>query len=127
MTDRAPPRVRGTLPNVEEGARQRRKDMTPSEKRLWAQLRARRLGGYKFRRQHALGRFIVDFCCTKAKLVIEVDGPIHSDRKEYDAERTHVLQTYGYCVLRFSNQQVDDDSDSVLESILATLKEGELR
>jgi very-short-patch-repair endonuclease len=97
--------------------------MTPSEKRLWAQLRARRLGGYKFRRQHALGRFIVDFCCTKAKLVVEVDGPIHSDRKEYDAERTQVLQAFGYRVLRYSNKQVDDELDIVLESILAALKE----
>jgi len=123
MTHNAPHRVRGTLPSVEEGARQLRKDMTPSEKRLWAQLRARRLGGYKFRRQHALGRFIVDFCCTKAKLVIEVDGPIHSERKEYDMERTQVLQAYGYRVLRYSNQQVDDDLDTVLESILDALKQ----
>ncbi len=123
MTYRAPHRVRGTLPSVEERARQLRKDMTPSEKRLWASLRARRLEGYKFRKQHALGRFIVDFCCTRAKLVIEVDGPIHSDRKEYDLERTQVLRTYGYRVLRYANQQIDDDLDTVLESILAALKE----
>ena len=123
MTYRAPHRVRETLQIVDEGARQLRKNMTPSEKRLWAHLRARQLGGYKFRRQHAIGRFIVDFCCTKATLVIEVDGPIHSDRKEYDAERSQVLQTFGYRVLRYSNQQVDDELDFVLESILVALKE----
>lgn len=80
--------------------------MTPAERTLWGFLRKHRQAGFYFRRQHPLARFIVDFCCTKAKLCIEVDGGVHDSQQERDAERTAWLESMGYRVLRFSNDEV---------------------
>ncbi|MBT3389953.1 MAG: endonuclease domain-containing protein [Chloroflexi bacterium] len=83
-----------------------RQATTPAERKLWAQLRGRKLRNVKFRRQHAIGNYIVDFCAVQEKLVIELDGSQHLDQVEYDQERTATLEQQGYRVLRFWNAQV---------------------
>lgn len=100
--------------------------MTPAEKELWKHLCNRQLDGWQFRRQHAVGHYVVDFFCAKAKLVIEVDGDIHSDegRAEYDAKRTEWLNDQKrYCVIRFWNNDALYNIDSVLAKILEALNE----
>ena len=72
-------------------ARELRRELTPAEQKLWQCLRGGQIDGAQFRRQHAVGTYIVDFFCAKSKLVIEVDGDMHSDQIEYDAERTQWL------------------------------------
>lgn len=90
-----------------------RRQPTPAEALLWQELRAGKLEGLKFRRQHALGRFIVDFYCVRAALVVEVDGPVHEDQVEADAERDAHLESLGLIVIRFSNHEVMTMMDSV--------------
>ena len=105
-------------------ARDLRKAMTPAETALWQRLRSKRLDGWHFRKQHAVGPFIVDFFCAKAKLVIEVDGSIHKQQVEYDAERTAWLEyERGYRVIRFTNEAVFTDIEEVLVRIRETLRE----
>ena len=111
------PRIRGTTPEIEEAARRLRKNMTPAEERLWSALRNKQLNGLRFRRQHPMGDFILDFYCPSCKLVVEVDGEIHGDRTDYDDARTDKLAEYGYTVLRFSNEQVMNDLARVLAEI----------
>jgi very-short-patch-repair endonuclease len=93
-----------------------RKNMTDAERKLWAYLERKQLG-VRFRRQHAIGNFIVDFCCVKKKLIVELDGSQHLDQHEYDEDRTTYLKSRGYRVLRFWNNDVMNDIESV---ILAT-------
>lgn len=112
------PRIRGTVPQVETAAKQLRKNLTPAEKELWQALRRGNLAGLKFRRQHSVGNFILDFYCPACKLVIELDGGIHLDRVEYDAARTTELESHGYTVLRFQNEEVIHELETVLEKIL---------
>ncbi|HMA37322.1 MAG TPA: endonuclease domain-containing protein [Chloroflexia bacterium] len=102
---------------VRERARELRRPQTPAENRLWAHLRDRQLAGYKFRRQHPLGRFIADFYCAACRLILELDGESHQHQGEYDAERTVWLQAAGYYVLRFPNDAVYHHLGTVLESI----------
>lgn len=90
---------------------------------LWNRLRARRLAGLKFRCQHPVGNFILDFYCPMCRLVVEVDGGIHKRTRERDAERTAILESYGYHIVRFTNEQVTGDIDGVLASILRTAHE----
>ncbi|MBG1264023.1 endonuclease domain-containing protein [Nostoc commune] len=111
-------RIRGTTPEIEAAAIQLRKKLTPAEKQLWQALRAGKLGGFKFRRQHPVGRFILDFYCPVCKLVIELDGAIHDNQTDYDADRTKYLETYDYKVLRFQNEEVMQQLDKVLYLIL---------
>jgi very-short-patch-repair endonuclease len=122
MTRKTLPRIRGTSRAIQEQARKLRKEMTPAEQVLWKNLRGRRLEGLKFRRQHPLGRFIVDFYCAEHRLVIELDGGIHQDQQEYDQARTEVLQDYGYRVLRFPNEAVLQRLDDVLQTITSTVR-----
>jgi very-short-patch-repair endonuclease len=89
---------------------------TNAERKLWYHLRAGRLGGFKFRRQHPVPPYVVDFYCDELKLVIELDGSQHSE--EIDSTRTHVLEHQGLLVLRFWDNQVLQDTDAVLEAIL---------
>src|SRR5687768_5476092 len=100
-------------------ARRLRNQMTEPEKRLWQLLRAQQLGGHKFRRQVAIGPYVVDFVCFSCKLIIELDGPQHCENNaaEHDARRTAWLQSLGYCVMRFRNHQVDDDIYAVVDEI----------
>ncbi len=104
-------------------ARELRRALTPAEQQRWHHLRSRQLAGYGFRRQHPVGRFIVDFFCPAAKLVIEVDGDTHAEQTDYDAERTRWLnEQKGYGVLRFSNDDVHSNLPAVLDAIVAALK-----
>jgi very-short-patch-repair endonuclease len=114
------PRIRGTTQQTEEAARRLRQQLTPAEDQLWSALRGRQLLGLKFRCQHAVGRFIVDFYCPSCKLVIEVDGDIHTQQKAYDEARTEQLESYGYRVLRFTNEEVLNDLQTVLTCIVQT-------
>ena len=112
------PYVRGASPLIQERARRLRRRLTPAEQVLWERLRNRRLSGLKFRRQHPLGPYIVDFYCAEHRLVVEVDGPIHLRQREADAMRDEYLARYGYRVLRVRNDEVENDLEAVLERIL---------
>ena len=103
-------------------ARQFRENSTNAERLLWSKLRDRRLMGLKFRRQRPIGPYILDFLCVERKLVIELDGGQHQQRIEYDGRRTRWLRSQGYTVLRFWNNEVLEDVDAVLNSILLVLK-----
>jgi very-short-patch-repair endonuclease len=96
--------------------------MTPAESQLWQQLRANRLDDWHFRRQQIIAGFIVDFYCHRARLVVEVDGPIHEDQPEADAERDTILRAHGLTILRFTNRQVMNNMPAVLREIKATLE-----
>jgi len=93
---------------------------TVSERKLWTRLRKKQVG--RFRRQHIIQTFIIDFYCPAAKLVIEVDGDIHLGSKEYDEERDKFLQALGYNVLRIRNMQVEQDIDQVIGLIAEQLQ-----
>ena len=104
-----------------------RRELTPAEHKLWAQLRNDQLG-VNFRRQHAnalrpfrVGNYIVDFCSPRNKLIIELDGGQHLEQESYDCERTEFLQSKGYRVLRFWNNDVINDLNSVVQVILDAL------
>ena len=97
--------------------------MTPAEIKLWAWLRAHRLDGIHFRNQHAIGKYIVDFCAPRRKLIIELDGGQHIDQQEYDKERTAYLESKGYKVLRFWNHDVMNDINSVIRTIQLALED----
>lgn len=105
-------------PTILQHARDLRHPLTPAEKKVWAGVRNRKLG-YKIRRQHPVFRFIADFCCEEARLVIEIDGDSHNDpeQADYDAARTAWLEAAGYRVIRFSNREVHESLDGVLETI----------
>jgi very-short-patch-repair endonuclease len=100
-------------------ARQLKKVMTAAEKVMWELLRNRNLESFKFRRQHPIGRYILDFYCHEAKLVIEVDGKIHElyNNTEYDKLRTEELESHGLKVIRFNNEEVLNNSTKVLNEI----------
>jgi len=98
-------------------AQRMRASMTAPERFLWEALRKRQVDGLRFRSQHPLGRFILDFCCPSIRLAIEVDGPDH--RPDTDEARDEHLFAYGYTVLRFSNEEVLTDLGSVLARIRA--------
>ncbi len=99
-----------------EIAKKLRRESTDAEKALWRQLRSKRFDNFKFRRQHPIGPYIVDFVCLKNKLVIECDGGQHLDNQN-DIHRTRWLETEGYTVLRFWNDHILKDTKAVLESI----------
>ena len=105
-------------------ARALRANQTEAESRLWQRLRVRQLAGAKFRRQAPVGPYIADFICLAAKLIVEIDGGQHADNAEADAARTAWLEDQGFRVLRFWNNDVLDNTDGVLEEILAALSGG---
>ncbi len=106
-------------PLVRDRARQLRRASTEAEQRLWNRLRGGQLKGAKFRRQHPIGPYIADFFCLAAKLVIELDGGGHAaeEQRRADAARTAYLESCGYRVLRFWNNEVVENLDGVLERI----------
>ena len=110
-------RIRGIPTEGTEAARALRRRMTPAERYLWEAIRERRLAGLKFRRQYQVGPYVLDFYCPECKLAIELDGDIHDELREYDADRTAHLQEYGYQVLRFRNEDVLRNRAAVLERI----------
>ena len=102
--------------------RELRRNATEVEKRLWSRLRNRQLDGIKFRRQTPIGRYIVDFVSESEKLIVELDGGQHAQQTEADAERTQALESMGYIVIRFWNNEVIENIDGVLMEILNTAR-----
>jgi very-short-patch-repair endonuclease len=98
-------------------ARSLRQNEVPAEALLRKALRNRALGGFKFRRQHPVGPYIVDFACVECKLAIELDGPSHLCRHPADLRRTLFLQSEGWCMMRFWNTEVYEDLEPVKEAI----------
>ncbi len=98
-------------------AKELRQNMTTAEKTLWEHLRAKRFHGLKFRRQQIIAGFIVDFYCHFLGLIIEVDGKIHNRQKEQDLERESILKAKGLQIIRFTNEQVIEDIETVLKAI----------
>ncbi len=116
-------RARRTTPQGYKHARALRRNMTPYERKLWARLRGGQIEGLRFRRQHAIGNTIVDFCAIREKLIIEIDGSHHTEQAEYDEGRTEFLESQGYRVLRFWNSQVERELDGVIQVIRSAIKE----
>jgi adenine-specific DNA-methyltransferase len=112
-------RTRTSLPR----ARGLRKHATDAERALWQRLRNRQLGGRKFRRQHPIGPYIVDFACIETHLIVELDGGQHLDHAAADAQRTAYLNSEGYRVLRYWNDEVLLRIDDVLGDVLRELEE----
>jgi very-short-patch-repair endonuclease len=106
---------------VNGNARWLRQSSTDAERRMWSALRHRRLMKYKFRRQHPIGDFIVDFACTRHSLVIEIDGGQHTDNPS-DAHRTAYLRRQGWKVIRFWSNDVLSNTSGVIETILQALR-----
>ncbi|OIQ92402.1 hypothetical protein GALL_256230 [mine drainage metagenome] len=97
--------------------------MTNAETHLWQHLRARQILGFKFRRQHPAGKYILDFACIDAKLAIEIDGGQHNELHMQDNLRTAWLESQGWKVLRFWNNEVLQNTEGVLEKIYNTLSQ----
>ena len=111
-----------TSPKSFARAKALHRNMSPAEAELWKHLRANRLRNVHFRNQHAIGNYIVDFCSPREKLIIELDGSQHLEQQEYDDERTKYLESHGYRVLRFWNNDVINDIESVLKVIWNVLE-----
>ena len=105
-------------------ARELRKNMTKAEQKLWQHLRQKKIMETKFRRQHPIDRFILDFYCHDARLVIEVDGGYHNDEDQqvYDEGRTQELMEMGLEIIRFTNNEVESNIEEVIEKIKLKLK-----
>lgn len=116
---------RDTPKYIVEIAKDLRKEQTFAEKILWEKLRGKRLDGFKFRRQYAIGRYIADFYCCEAAVAIEVDGKIHdiNEKKEYDNIRQKEIETRGIKVIRFTNYQIYHEIDYVIK-IISELLDG---
>ena len=104
-------------PKTKHKAVKLRKESTPAERKLWSRIRNDQLG-VTFRRQHAVGNYIPDFCSPKAKLIIEMDGSQHLEQEDYDEERTKYLESEGYKVIRFWNNLVINDIEGVIKAII---------
>ena len=115
------PRSQRSNPKTKHRAVELRKELTPTEAKLWARLRNDQLG-VNFRRQHAVGNYITDFCSPKTKLIIELDGSQHLEQEEYDQERTEYLEEQGYKVLRFWNNEVTNNIEGVILTIMQALE-----
>ena len=106
-------------------AKELRQNMTPAEKILWEYLRAKRFNNLKFRRQQIIEGFIVDFYCHSLGLVIEIDGKIHEKQIEYDRDRDKILSAKDLHILRFTNEQVIESIESVLNTIFEKIEDME--
>jgi len=104
-------------------ARALRKDLTPEERKLLGILRNHQILGIGFRRQHAIGHFVVDFCAPSEKIIIKVDGNQHLDKNDYDLARMDFLSTKGYRVLRFWNNEIIHNIQSVIERIFRAIQD----
>ncbi len=109
---------------MEKFRKELRNNPTKAESMLWKALQKRQLEGRKFRRQHSLNNYIVDFLCPKEKLVVELDGKVHNNpvNQQYDYKRTKVLEKLGFKVLRFENSLVFEQMDMVLDAIKTEFK-----
>ena len=113
----------GAKPDVMELAKSLRNAMTYHEKLLWEKLKGKQVCGVRFRRQHAISFFIVDFYCHDAMLVVEVDGEIHSNKGDYDAGRSAEMEKFGIKVIRFTNFEVENSIEKVIMRIETTVIE----
>ena len=104
-------------PHIKQFSRTLRSEMTDAEAYLWRHLRARQLHGLKFRRQHPVGNFILDFACIEAKLAIEIDGGQHHVLQHEDTQRSLILEAHGWKVLRFWNNEVLQNISGVVAMI----------
>jgi very-short-patch-repair endonuclease len=106
-------------------ARVLRSNMTRAEIILWSRLRSKQINGYKFRRQQPLFDYIVDFYCEDLKLIIEVDGEIHSfsEKTSYDSKRDSILKINGYHIIRLSNFEVETEINSAINKIISYISE----
>jgi len=106
-------------PAILARARELRRPLTPQEQKLWQRIRNKQLYGLKFRRQHPIFRFILDFYCPQHKLVIEIDGHNHAEpeQRHYDEARTEWLEQRGMRVTRFTNREIDNNIEGVLTTI----------
>ncbi len=106
-------------PHIFEKAKMLRKNMTEAEEKLWCKLKGKKLLELRFRPQHPIDIFIADFYCHPLRLVIEIDGGIHKskDQKEYDIGREAELENWGIQVIRFTNEQIENEMNSVIEVI----------
>ena len=105
-----------------ERAKKLRREMTLAEKILWKQLKANRLNGLHFRRQHVVHWYYPDFYCHQHELIVELDGEIHEFQKEYDAERETYLMSLGFRIIRFKNEEVIKNLKGVLQRIVDECK-----
>ena len=112
-----------TTPKIFSHAKHLHRNMTPAEIKLWARLRAHQLNGVHFRNQHAIGKYVVDFCAPRRKLIIELDGSQHLEQQEYDFERTAFLESKGFQVLSFWNNDVMNDSEGVILAVIQAMEE----
>ncbi|MHB8384729.1 MAG: endonuclease domain-containing protein [Candidatus Binataceae bacterium] len=104
-------------------SRKLRRNMTDAEQAIWKLLRGRRFADLKFRRQFPIGPYIADFCCVERKLVVELDGGQHVNQQVYDDEREEFIEAQGFRVVRFWNDVVLRETDSIIAQILAVLEE----
>ena len=107
-------------------ARSMRREPTEAEDRLWQELRGRRLDKIKFRRQLPIGRYVADFVCAEAKLIVEIDGSQHAESR-HDQERDAALKARGFRVLRFWNDDVLKELDAVCDTIIAYVRDASLQ
>ena len=113
----------GASPNTFDKARLLRNNMTEAEKIVWDKLKNRKVFRARFRRQHPIGSFIVDFYCHEYKLAIEIDGEIHlkTEVNEYDDGRSHDIEKFGIKILRFTNNEVFTNLNKIIEEILENI------
>lgn len=116
------PRPPRSNPKTRTHAIELRKEPTPAERKLWSVIRNDQLG-VNFRRQHAIGNYIPDFVCIEKKLIIELDGSQHLEQQAYDQERTKQLNSLGYKVIRFWNNEVMKNMDGVIAAIIHALED----
>jgi len=105
------------MTTLKDRAKALRRNSTMAEKKLWSHLRKRQQCGYKFRRQAPLGDFVVDFICFEAKLIIELDGRDHIDKKHSDFYRTKYLESMGFTIMRFWNYEVFTQTKMIIDKI----------
>ena len=105
-------------PELLDFAKGMRHKQAPAEKIMWYCLRDRRLNGFKFRRQFPVGKYVADFCCPACNVIVELDGTSHFEQEEHDAERTQWLADQGYHVVRYSNPDVHQYLEAVLNNLL---------
>ena len=108
-----------TLPGLDNYRKELRSSLTPAEAALWTMLKNSQLDGRKFRRQHSVGKYILDFYCASEKLAVELDGAAHftDEARDYDRERRNYLENQGINVIRFENKRVFDEPDWVIDFI----------
>jgi very-short-patch-repair endonuclease len=109
-------------PDLKKHSRELRKNATFSEKVLWKKLRSRQLLGYQFMRQKPIDNYIVDFYCSKLKLIIEIDGITHHDKQEYDKKREDKLRELGFEIMRFDGFYILNNTPETLQLIVDKIK-----